>query len=72
MKTTIEYSYDPEADAIFMKVSPRKPDDTLATEEGVNLDFTDEGELTGIEILNVSKVAPALIPASAATDTAAE
>ncbi len=72
MKLTLDYSYDAEADAIFMKISKRKPDDCIVTDEGINLDVTSDGELTGIEILNVSKVAPALLPKSAAAGTAAE
>ncbi|MEM7768682.1 MAG: DUF2283 domain-containing protein [Pseudomonadota bacterium] len=72
MRLKLDYSYDPEANAVYMRVSDRKPADCVVTEEGINLDVTADGELTGIEILNVSKVAPALIPESAAADTAAE
>ena len=50
-------SYDPEADAMFVWFGPEGAKST-ATEEvapGVMLDFDDNGEVVGVEILYVSR-----------------
>ncbi len=51
-------SYDKEVDAAYIRLSDRKPSGVIEISEGVNLDVTDQGEITGIEILDASKKFP--------------
>ena len=46
---------DNEADAVYIKLSSKKPDGVVEVSEGVNLDTTSENEIVGIEILEASK-----------------
>jgi len=47
--------YDEEVDALYLKLGDEKPDGVIEIAEGVNIDTTTEGKLTGIEILKASK-----------------
>jgi uncharacterized protein YuzE len=47
--------YDEEIDALYLKLGDQKPDGVIEIAEGVNIDTTTDGKLTGIEILKASK-----------------
>ena len=47
--------YDAEVDALYLKLGDQKPDGVIQIAEGVNIDTTTDGKLTGIEILKASK-----------------
>jgi len=47
--------YDEEVDALYLSLSDNKPDGVIEIAEGVHVDTTTEGKLTGIEILNASQ-----------------
>ena len=47
--------YDEEVDALYLKLGDQKPDGAIEIAEGVNIDTTTDGKLTGIEILKASK-----------------
>jgi uncharacterized protein YuzE len=47
--------YDDSVDAVYLKLSERKPDGVVELAEGINLDTTDDGKLAGIEILKASQ-----------------
>ena len=47
--------YDEEIDALYLKLGDQKPDGVIEIAEGVNIDTTADGKLTGIEILKASK-----------------
>ncbi len=47
--------YDEEVDALYLKLSDQNPDGVIEITEGVNIDTTVDGKLTGIEILKASK-----------------
>jgi len=47
--------YDEEVDALYLKFGDQKPDGVIEIAEGVNIDTTTDGKLTGIEILAASK-----------------
>ena len=47
--------YDEEVDALYLKLGDQKPDVVIEIAEGVNIDTTTDGKLTGIEILKASK-----------------
>jgi len=46
--------YDEAVDALYLKLSDREPDGVIEIAEGINVDTTGDGKLTGIEILKVS------------------
>jgi len=54
----MKISYDSEVDAAYIKLSDSKPSGVVEMTEGVNLDVTEKGEITGIEILDASKKFP--------------
>jgi len=47
--------YDKEVDALYIQLSNQKPDGVIEIAEGVNIDTTIDGKLSGIEIINASK-----------------
>ncbi len=47
--------YDKEVDALYIKLSNRKPDGVVEISEGLNLDTTSDDKIVGIEILDASK-----------------
>ncbi len=46
--------YDEEVDALYLNLSNEEPDGVIEITEGVNIDTTGDGRLTGIEILQAS------------------
>jgi uncharacterized protein YuzE len=47
--------YDEEIDALYLRLGDQKPDGVIEIAEGVNIDTTTNGKLTGIEILKASE-----------------
>ncbi|MBN1351886.1 DUF2283 domain-containing protein [candidate division KSB1 bacterium] len=47
--------YDEEVDALYLSLGDQKPDGVIEIAEGINLDTTTDGKLTGIEILKASQ-----------------
>lgn len=47
--------YDDAVDAVYLKLSDRKPNGVVEIAEGINLDTTNDGKLAGIEILKASQ-----------------
>ncbi len=66
MKVTI----DKEADAIYMRLSDAIIKDSEEIKPGVILDYDDENNLIGIEILNISERVPSATLASVQLETA--
>jgi uncharacterized protein YuzE len=60
----IRTSYDPEADAFYVRMAPKgiRVAETREVEDGVLMDFDDRGVVIGIEILGVR--ARASVPAA--------
>ena len=48
-------SYDDKVDAVYLKLGDEAPDGVVEISEGVNLDTTADGRITGIEILSASR-----------------
>jgi len=46
--------YDEEEDALYLEFSDQQPDGVIEIAEGINVDTTADGKLTGIEILKAS------------------
>jgi len=55
MKVTI----DPEADALYMRLSDTRIHDSEEVKPGIILDYDEQNNLIGIEILRVSERVPA-------------
>jgi len=49
----ITTTYDPEADALYVRLAPRDAQDTREIAPGVMLDFDARGQVIGIEVLSV-------------------
>ena len=54
----MKITFDPRADAMYFELRPVKVASTREVGEGIYLDFDEEGELRGIEMLYVSLRAP--------------
>lgn len=54
-------SYDPEADAMYIEVAAGDYHRTVLTDSPVNLDVDAQGQVIGIEILNVTEFLRPLI-----------
>ena len=73
-----DLTYDPEADAVFMRLSQVSPVESEEVSPGVTLDFDADGRVVAVEILPASKVlAPgawskAPLPGASGTRHAAE
>jgi len=50
----VKVHYDDEVDALYLGLSDQEPDGVIEMAEGVNLDTTEDGKITGIEILKAS------------------
>jgi uncharacterized protein YuzE len=50
----MKIQYDEEVDALYLKLGDQNPDGVIEITEGVNIDTTTDGKITGIEILNAS------------------
>lgn len=55
MGVVMKVHYDKEVDALYIELSNQKPDGVVEIAEGVNIDTTTDGKLSGIEIINASK-----------------
>ena len=52
----MKISYDPKYDVMYMKFSEGKVEDTVEVEPNILVDYGDNGEIRGIEILNASTI----------------
>jgi uncharacterized protein YuzE len=50
----MKIQYDEEVDALYLLLGDQDPDGVIEITEGVNIDTTTDGKITGIEILNAS------------------
>jgi len=50
----VKVHYDDEVDALYLSLGDQEPDGVIEIAEGVNLDTTEDGKITGIEILKAS------------------
>lgn len=51
-------SFDPEADAVYLRFAKGKVARTEEARPGIILDYDDEGRIVGIEILHASQTLP--------------
>ena len=48
-------SYDDKVDAVYLKLGDESPDGVIEIADGINIDTTAAGRITGIEILSASQ-----------------
>ncbi len=53
----MKVKYDKETDILYIKLSDLKIDESDEDKKGVILDYSIDGQLVGIEVLNASKTA---------------
>ena len=51
----MKLEYDREVDALYIRIQEKLVARTEEFEEGLNLDFDDQGRLIGVEILNATE-----------------
>lgn len=54
----MKVTYDREVDAVFMRLSPKRPKGAIELQEGIILHVTEDEKIVGIEILNAKKRLP--------------
>ncbi len=59
--------YDPEVDALYVRLSQRKIVESEQVQPGIVLDFDEQGQVVGVEVLNASRreIAPEPLKAAA-------
>lgn len=63
----MDWRYDPEADAAYLKLEEAKVVESDETAQGVVVDYDADGRIVGIEVLNASRRLPRAVihPAAA-------
>lgn len=51
----MKINYDKEIDAVYIQLSDEKPSGVVELKDSINVDITDNEQIVGIEILNVTK-----------------
>jgi uncharacterized protein YuzE len=54
----MKVSYDPHADAVYLRFAKGKVAKTEEVRDGIIFDYDEAGRIAGIEILHVSKTLP--------------
>lgn len=63
----MKFDYDPEADALYIRLNEADIVESEEVQPGIILDFDKDGKVAGVEVLNASKrnTAPKPIPQAA-------
>ena len=64
----LSIQYDASADAVFIDISDGVSTSTVIVSDDINVDLDEHGRLLSIEVLSVSRVAPALAISSVAAE----
>ena len=51
----MKIEYDKEVDALYIRIQETKVSHTREIEEGINLDFDEEGKVIGLEIIGATE-----------------
>jgi uncharacterized protein YuzE len=62
----LKLTYDPRADALYLRITDTQVDDTIEEEDGTIIDYDVAGQIVGIESLDASKQIQYLSPDDAA------
>ena len=50
----MKIEYDKEVDALYIRIQTKKVSKTKEIEEGINIDFDNNGKIIGLEIIGVT------------------
>lgn len=59
----MRFDYDPEVDALYIRLNEVKIIESEEVQPGIILDFDENGKVAGVEVLNASKRNTAPVPA---------
>jgi uncharacterized protein YuzE len=62
----MKIEYDPEVDALYVRLSESKIIESEQVQPGIILDFDETGKVVGVEVLSVSKHEKPSLPLKAA------
>ncbi len=51
----MKIEYDKEVDALYIRIQEKKVARTKEVEEGINLDFDEDGKIIGLEIIGATE-----------------
>jgi len=51
----MKIEYDRQVDALYIRIQEKEASHTKEVEEGVNLDFDEEGKIIGLEIIGTTE-----------------
>jgi len=51
----MRFDYDPEVDALYLRLAESKVVESEEFQPGIILDFDEKGNVVGVEVLNASK-----------------
>jgi uncharacterized protein YuzE len=51
----MRFDYDPEVDALYLRLAESKVLESEEVQPGIILDFDESGNVVGVEVLNASK-----------------
>jgi uncharacterized protein YuzE len=51
----MKIEYDPEVDALYIRIQEKTVNYTKELEEGINIDIDDEGKIIGLEIIGATE-----------------
>ena len=51
----MKIEYDKEVDAVYIRIQEKKVASTREIEEGINIDFDDQGKVIGLEIIGATE-----------------
>jgi len=51
----MKIEYDKEVDALYIRIQEKKVSKTKEVEEGINLDFDEQGKIIGLEIIGATE-----------------
>ncbi len=51
----MKIEYDKEVDALYIRIQEKKVSRTKEVEEGINLDFDEQGKIIGLEIIGATE-----------------
>jgi uncharacterized protein YuzE len=54
----MKVTYDKTVDAVYIELTKARPDGVIEVAEGINIDVTSDGQVTGIELLDATRKVP--------------
>ena len=55
LRLVMRFDYDPEVDALYLQLAESRMFESEEVQPGIILDFDENGQVVGVEVLNASK-----------------